>query len=48
MTKTQKEMLEVLTDDQTAKWKELCGKPFTFPARRGFGGRGGQGGGGGT
>jgi hypothetical protein len=44
VTKSQKDMLAVLTDEQTAKWKELCGKPFTFPQRRGFG-RGGPGGG---
>jgi Spy/CpxP family protein refolding chaperone len=42
VTKTQKDMLAVLTDEQTTKWKEMCGKPFTFPQGRGFG-RGGAG-----
>jgi Spy/CpxP family protein refolding chaperone len=46
VTKTQKDMLAVLTDAQTAKWKEMCGKEFKFPQGRGFG-RGGAGGGGG-
>ena len=42
-------LLGVLTPDQSAKWKEMQGAPFKFPAGGGFGGFGGRrrGGGGG-
>jgi Spy/CpxP family protein refolding chaperone len=49
-TKAQNDMLAVLTAEQTATWKEMQGKPFTFPARGrgGFRGPGGGGPGGGN
>jgi hypothetical protein len=44
--KAQKDILAVLTEEQTTKWKEMQGKEFTFPQGRGRGmGRGGMGGG---
>ncbi len=41
--KTNKDMLAVLTDDQSLEWTEMLGKPFKFPPmqRGGFGRQGG-------
>jgi len=36
---TEAKMLAVLTDKQQAKWKEMTGPHFDFPAMGGFGGR---------
>jgi hypothetical protein len=44
--KARADTLAVLTDAQKAKWAEMKGKEFTFPAP-GRGGRGGAGGNGG-
>ena len=44
--KAQKDIVEVLTDDQKTKWAGMKGKEFKFPEPRGFGGFGGPGQGG--